>query len=171
MRKFLVGVVFPAVLLAAAPAAGQPGLGQGRGHGSMQGPGGGMGGGMDGGMQGRMGGGRMMGMAHPILMNADELGLTDEQVGRITRLQRRNAQSHQTMMQTMHGAMMQIRMALMNPKATDADVKRAGKAYQDAFEKTVQAQWEEREAILKVLTAPQRKKFEAMEFDSGADAE
>lgn len=109
--------------------------------------------------KGRMGMGKGMGggIIHMLMMNADELKLTDEQVGKLHRMMWKNMEAGKGVRTKLRESKMAVHKAMTDPAADDAAVRAAAKAHTDAFNAKIDAALKERAAALAVLTDAQRK--------------
>lgn len=168
--KQLVALAFGLMILAVPAAAQQrmqhpmgPGPGAGPGMGMHMGMGPGMGGcgcGMDG--MGHFMMGMGTGMMPMLMQNADELKLTDEQIGKLHRIHMKHVAADQEMMKASHETKGNVMEALENPAADEAAIRAAGKAHTDAMSKMLDAAIAERNEMMAVLTADQKAKLKTL---------
>ena len=76
---------------------------------------------------------RMKGYAHTVLMHAEALKLSDEQLGKIMRIEMRHQKAHQDLMERLHKSMMSAREGLMDSSAEEAGIRKASKEHAEAF--------------------------------------
>lgn len=148
--------------MAGAPAGG--GMGQGPGPGMMApghvcGP--------DCPMHGRMGmmgkGGTMGGgIIRMLMMNADELKLTDEQLGKLHRQMWKNLDARKDLRTKLRDTKLALHKAMMDPAADDAAIRAAAKAHTDAFNAKIDAALKDRAAALAILTPAQQKQAKSL---------
>lgn len=156
----ILAVVFTAGVASAQMQHKHPGPGPGAAMGAgmgMHGPGCGPDCMMHG--KGRMGMGKGMGggIIHLLMMNADELKLTDEQVGKLHRMAWKNMEARKGVRAKLRESKIAVHRAMMDPAADDAAVRAAAKAHTDAFNAKIDAALKERAAALAVLTDAQKK--------------
>lgn len=124
---------------------------------------------MGGGMCNQMGGGMMMhgmhGYAHMVTMHADALKLTDEQLGKLTRLHQQHMQAHQEIMHKLHKSMKDFRQESMKPAAEESALRNLGKEHADAFNAMVEHSIKVRSEANAVLTPEQQAQLKTMKMD------
>jgi Spy/CpxP family protein refolding chaperone len=156
MRQTLA-VVLGALILAVPALAQQAGM---PAHMKGKAPGGMMNHAMGGPM---MGHGMMESGLMPLLMqNADELKLSDEQVGKLHRIRMRHMATSQDLMATAHKSKAEAMAALGNPAADEASIRASAKTHVDAVNKIVDDELAERSEMLAVLTAEQKAKLKTL---------
>jgi len=133
---------------------------QHRGGGGHQG-----GGGMMGGMMEKMMGHGEHGLASKLMAHAEHLNLSDEQLGKIARLQQRHKEAQEEIRERLHKSMMAFREESMNPAADDEKLRSAGREHGDAFNAMVNNTIQERQEILGVLTPDQQMQFKSMKME------
>lgn len=144
---------------------GKPGEGQ---HDEGKGGDGKRGEGKDGG--GMMG--EMKGMmkhdysyAQMVASHADALKLTDTQLGRITRLQLKQAQEHEQFKQKIHKGIMEFHKESMKPGTNDATLRKLAQEHADAFTAMVEQHIKDRNEVNAILSAEQKSQLKAMKMD------
>lgn len=106
------------------------------------------------------------GYAHSIAMQAEALGLSDEQLGKIVRLHlKEDAQTHGRIKQKMMESMKAFRKAVGEPATDDETLRKLGQAHVDSFNEMVKYHLEERKAVRSILTPEQLGKLK--EIKSG----
>jgi LTXXQ motif family protein len=93
--------------------------------------------------------------AHMIASHADALELTDEQLGKITRLEMHDAEAHKKTKQEVQKSMKEFHKASMKLGTNDAMLRKLGTEHVDEFNAMVDQHIREREAVHDVLTADQ----------------
>ncbi len=141
----------------------------GHDHGKKQGMGGGMmGGGMmgGGGMSGGMGGGSY---AQLIASQADALALTDEQLGKITRIHAKEAAEFGKAKHQAHESMHDFMEASMKPATDDETIRKFGKNHNDTFSRMIEMRINERKAVHAALTPEQTNKLRTLKIHNQHD--
>jgi Spy/CpxP family protein refolding chaperone len=118
----------------------------------------------------RMGGGGMMmhGMhsyAHMVTLHADALKLTDEQLGKLTRLHLQQMKTHQEIMHKLHKSMMDFHQESMKPAADENTLRNFGKDHANAFSEMVEQGIKARGEVNAILTTEQQAQLKAMKMD------
>jgi Spy/CpxP family protein refolding chaperone len=96
------------------------------------------------------------GYAQVILDHADELKLTDEQVGKITRIHQENQARAEELGKKLHESMRETHEAFLNPASDEAAIKQKAQAHTTAFNEFLATALKLREAVNTVLTPSQR---------------
>jgi len=99
-----------------------------------------------------------------ILEQAEVLDLTDEQLGKIMRIQMTNKKPRKKLLDQPHKSMKKALKALRDPAEDEAMIRKAGRAHTDDFDALVEAEIKIRQIIDATLTAKQRKKLEAIKL-------
>lgn len=108
------------------------------------------------------------GYAHSIVMQAEALGLSDEQLGKIVRLHlKEDTQAHERIKQKMMESMKAFRKAVGEPATDDETLRKLGQAHIDSFNEMVKYHLEERKAVRSILTPEQLGKLKSVK--SGHD--
>jgi hypothetical protein len=102
--------------------------------------------GKEGGMMAGMHGHRMS-YAHAVLAHAEDLKLSDEQMGKIVRIELTHRKEHQAIMERMHKSMHAAHRGLMDPAADLAGIRKASKDHSQAHEDMVKDKIKAREEI------------------------
>lgn len=118
-------------------------------------------GGKEGGMMSGMHGHRMS-YAHAVLAHAEDLKLSDEQMGKIVRIELRHRKEHQAIMERMHKSMHEAPRSLMDPAADLAGIRKASKDHSQAHEDMVEDKIKAREEIHAVLTPEQLDRLKSL---------
>lgn len=100
--------------------------------------------------------------ADAVIKQAEALGLTDEQLGKIVRIQMAEKKHRKELMGKLHKSMQTALSGLRNPAADDAEIRKAGAAHAADFDALIDAALQAREKINAVLTPEQRAKLNAM---------
>ncbi|TFH12771.1 MAG: hypothetical protein E4H07_00620 [Nitrosomonadales bacterium] len=123
-----------------------------------------------GGMMGHMRGGMRHGgysYAHMIATHADELELSDAQLGRIVRLHMKHTQEHKQFKKNIHKSMMNFHHESMKPNTDDAILRKLGNDHVEAFKAMVEQHIRSRNVVHAILSAEQRERLEAMKIGHG----
>ena len=131
----------------------------GHDHGKKQGMGGG-------GMSGGMGGGSY---AQLIASQADALALTDEQLGKITRIHAKEAAEFGKAKHQAHESMHDFMEASMKPATDDETIRKFGKNHNDTFSRMIEMRINERKAVHAVLTPEQTNKLKTLKIHNQHD--
>ena len=103
--------------------------------------------------------------AQMVASHADALKLTDTQLGRITRLQLKQAHEHEQFKQKIHKSMMEFHKESMKPGTDDATLRKLGKNHVDAFNAIVEQHIKDRNDVNAVLSAEQKSQLKTMKMD------
>lgn len=96
------------------------------------------------------------GYAHSIAMQADALGLSDEQLGKIVRLHlKEDKQAHERIKEKMKASMKAFREAVSQPATDDETLRKLGQAHVDVFNEMVNYHIQERKTVRSILTPEQ----------------
>ena len=113
---------------------------------------------------------RMKGYAHTVLMHAEALKLSDEQLGKIVRIKMRHQTAHQDLMERLHKSMMSAREGMMDPSAEEAGIRKAGKEHAEAFAAMIEDALKERGEVNAVLTPEQLDQLKSLKKEKCAQA-
>jgi Spy/CpxP family protein refolding chaperone len=113
---------------------------------------------------------RMKGYAHTVLMHAEALKLSDEQLGKIVRIKMRHQKAHQDLMERLHKSMMSAREGMMDPSAEEAGIRKASKEHAEAFKAMIEDAIKERNEVNAVLTPEQRDQLKSLKKEKCAQA-
>lgn len=102
--------------------------------------------------------------AHMIASHADELQLSDEQLGKIVRLHMQGTKEHKKIKEKMHKSHKSFLKAAMQPGTDDARLRELGKVHTDTFTEMVEYHIKERKAIHDLLTPDQMNKLKTMKM-------
>lgn len=102
--------------------------------------------------------------AHMVASHADVLELTDEQLGKITRLEMKETKEHEKTKQKLRKNMKEFHKASMTPDTDNAALRKLGKEHVDLFNAMVEQHINERKAVHDVLTVAQIDKLKAMKM-------
>jgi len=105
--------------------------------------------------------------AHMITTHADELDLSDAQLGRIVRLHMIHAQEHKQFKQKIRKSMMHFHHASMKPGTDDAALRKLGNDHVEAFKAMVEQHIRSRNVVHAILTAEQREQLKTMKMNHG----
>ena len=124
-------------------------------------------GGMMGHMRGRMRHGGGYSYAHMVATHADELELSDAQLGRIVRLHMKHAQEHKQFKRRIRKSMMQLHHESMKPSTDDATLRKLGNDHIEAFKAMLEQQIRDRNVVHAILSSDQRNQLKTMKMDHG----
>ncbi|OQK17795.1 hypothetical protein AU255_08015 [Methyloprofundus sedimenti] len=99
-----------------------------------------------------------------VLEQAEVLNLTDEQLGKIMRIQMNHKKARKELLDSPRKSMTKALKELRNPGATVDSIRKAGRAHTDDFDALVEAEIIVRKNIDATLTAEQRKKLQAIKL-------
>lgn len=99
-----------------------------------------------------------------ILEQAETLKLTDQQLGKILRIQMTNKKARKELLAKPHKSMKKALKELRNPAADDASIRKAARAHTDDFDALAEAELKVRKNINNALTPEQRKKLKSMQL-------
>ncbi|ADJ28807.1 Spy/CpxP family protein refolding chaperone [Nitrosococcus watsonii] len=102
------------------------------------------------------------GYAHGVLFKAEELNLSDEQLGTIMRSHLEHQKAQKALMKKMHHSMVEAHKGLMNPATEEDAIRAAAKKHNEIFNKLVDNALEERSEVNNVLTEEQKNKLISM---------
>lgn len=103
--------------------------------------------------------------AHMILSHADALKLTDEQLGKITRLHLKHKQEHQKLMQDMQKSMKTFKKECMKPGTSDDQLHKLGQDFKNALTKMIEFHIKERQAVHAILSDDQKNQLKTLKMD------
>jgi periplasmic protein CpxP/Spy len=103
-----------------------------------------------------------------VLMHAEALKLSDEQLGKIVRIEMRHQKAHQDLMERLHKSMMSARKGLMDPSAEEAGIRKASKDHAEAFEAMIEDALKERSEVNAILTPEQRDQLKSLKKEKCA---
>ena len=99
-----------------------------------------------------------------VLEQAEVLDLTDEQLGKIMRIQMTNKKPRKELLDQPHKSMKKALKALRDPAADVAMIRKAGRAHTDDFDALIEAELKVRKQIDDMLTLKQRKKLKTIKL-------
>lgn len=99
-----------------------------------------------------------------VLEQAQVLNLTDEQLGKIMRIQMTYEKTRKELLDKPHKSMTKAFKELRNPAATVDSIRKAGRAHTDDFDALVEADIKIRKTINTTLTPVQNKKLQAIKL-------
>lgn len=103
--------------------------------------------------------------AHMISTHAEELELSDAQLGRIVRLHRKHSQEHKQFMKKIRKSMMQFHHASMKPSANDATLRKLGNDHVEEFKAMLEQHIRDRNVVHAILSSDQREQLKTMKMD------
>lgn len=99
-----------------------------------------------------------------VLEQTEVLDLTDEQLGRITRIHMTNKKIRKKLLEQPHKSMKKVFKTLRNPAADESMIRKAGARHSTDFDVLLEAELQVRKKIDAVLTPKQRTKLIAMKL-------
>jgi protein CpxP len=105
--------------------------------------------------------------ANLIATHADELNLSDAQLGKFIRLHQKHSQEHKQLKKKMHQGMKSLHHAGMKPSTDDATLRKLGNEHVEAFNATLEQHIRSRNVVNAILTAEQREQLKTMEMNYG----
>ena len=99
-----------------------------------------------------------------VLEQAEALNLTDEQLGKIMRIQMTHKKARKELLDQPRKSMTKALKELRNPGATVDSIRKAGRAHTEDFDSLVEAEIIVRKSIDNTLTPEQRKKLQAIKL-------
>ena len=105
--------------------------------------------------------------ANLIATHADELNLSDAQLGKFIRLHQKHSQEHKQLKKKMHQSMKSLHHAGMKPSTDDATLRKLGNEHVEAFNATLEQHIRSRNVVNAILTAEQREQLKTMEMNYG----
>jgi hypothetical protein len=124
------------------------------------------GGSMMGHMKGRMRRGGHS-YAYMITTHADELELSDAQLGRIFRLNLKHSQEHKQYRKRIRKSMMHFHHESMKPSTDDATLRKLGNNHMEAFKAMLEQHIRNRNVVHAILTTEQRDQLKTIKMDHG----
>jgi hypothetical protein len=105
--------------------------------------------------------------AHMIATHAEELELSDAQLGRIVRLHMQHSQEHKQFKKKIRKSMMHFHHAGMKPGTDDATLRKLGNDHVVAFKAMLEQHIRSRNVVHAILTAEQREQLKTMQMNHG----
>ena len=105
--------------------------------------------------------------ANMIATHADELNLSDAQLGRFIRLHQKNSQEHKKLKKKIHQSMKSLHHAGMKPSTDDATLRKLGNEHVEAFNAMLEQHIKNRNVVNAILTAEQREQLKTMKMNHG----
>ena len=99
-----------------------------------------------------------------VLEQAEVLNFTDEQLGKIMRIQMTYKKTRKELLDQPRKSMTEAFKELRNPAATVDSIRKAGRAHTDDFDALVEAEIKIRKTIDATLTPAQSKKLQAIKL-------
>lgn len=107
------------------------------------------------------GGKERKGYADVVLQYGGELKLTDEQIGKITRIHMENQKKVDELGPKLHETLKAAHEVYLNPASDEAAIRKAAKEHSVAFEEFLEVTLKSRNAINAVLTPEQLKQLQS----------
>lgn len=115
-------------------------------------------------------GGHHHSYAHNIAVQAEALGLSDEQLGKIIRIHlKEDPDAHDRLKKKMKESMKAFRKAVTQPSVDEAALRKLGQDFVDSFNEMVAHHVEERKAVLSVLSPEQIEKLKEIKTEHEHD--
>ncbi len=105
--------------------------------------------------KGQHGGKGKPGLTHQLVMQSETLKLTDEQIGKLHRIEMKHKHA-KPKMEGVHESMKSLHQSLMDPAADEAAIRKAAADHAAAFEVMINEVVAQRNEALAVLTADQK---------------
>lgn len=102
--------------------------------------------------------------AHMIIPHADALKLSDEQLGKITRLHLRHKKEHEKLKQKLQKSMKEFHSKSMQPSASDTQVLNLSKELTAAFNEMIEYHLKERQAVHAILSDEQKNQLSTLQL-------
>jgi Spy/CpxP family protein refolding chaperone len=99
---------------------------------------------------------RHAGYTSMVLSRAEELKLSDEQLGKILRIQQQHRTAYKEIMEKLHKSMQAGYKEYMDPNADEAAIRKAAQEHAAVFNKLVEEGLKERKEVNAVLTPAQK---------------
>ena len=103
--------------------------------------------------------------AHMIITHADELELSDAQLGRIFRLHLKHSQEHKQFRKRIRKSMRHFHYKSMKPSTDDATLRKLGNNHVEAFKAMLEQHIRNRNVVHAILTTEQRDQLKTMKMD------
>jgi len=115
-------------------------------------------------------GGHHHSYAHNVAVQAEALGLSDEQLGKIIRIHlKEDPDAHDRLKKKMKESMKAFRKAVTQPSVDEAALRKLGQDFVDSFNEMVAHHVEERKAVLSVLSPEQIEKLKEIKTEHEHD--
>ena len=101
------------------------------------------------------------GYADVVLKYADELKLSDEQIGKITRIHQANQKKFEELGPKLHETLKAAHETFLNPASDEAAIRKAAKEHSVVFDELVETGLKSRKEINAVLTPDQLKQLQS----------
>ena len=105
--------------------------------------------------------------AYMITTHADELELSDAQLGRIFRLNLKHSQEHKQYRKEIRKSMMHFHHESMKPSTNDATLRKLGNDHIEAFKAMLEQHIRNRSVVHAILTTEQRDQLKTMKMEHG----
>jgi len=106
------------------------------------------------------------GYSEVVLQHTQELKLTDEQIGKITRIHQESQQKVAAIAIRVKESMKAAHSLFLNPSADEAAIRKAAQEHSTAFNELVETTLKARNAINAVLTPEQLQKLKSLKSES-----
>ena len=103
--------------------------------------------------------------AHMIIFHADALKLSDEQLGKITRLHLKHKQEHGQLKQKLRKSMKAFKKESMQSSTTDVQLRNLGKEFTNVVNEMVEYHIKERQLVHAVLSDEQKNQLKSMKME------
>ena len=105
--------------------------------------------------------------AHIVAMHADELSLSDAQLGRLIRLHKKHSQEYKKIKKNMYKNMKNLNYSGMSLGTDDSFLQKLGDEHLDIFNSLLEQHIRNRRVVNTILTDEQKNKLNGMKIDNG----
>ena len=112
-----------------------------------------------------MHGPRHKGYAEVVLQHMDDLKLSDEQIGKITRIHQSNQKAVEELGKKVRESMKSAHELFLSPSSDEATIRKAAKEHTAAFDELVETALKSRNAINALLTPEQLQKLKSLKAE------
>lgn len=106
--------------------------------------------------------GEHKGYAEVVLRHTEALKLSDEQIGKITRIHRENQEKIESIGKKLHESMKAAHEAFLNPSSDEATIRKTAQEHTAAFNELLETALKSRNAINALLTPEQLQKLKSL---------
>lgn len=112
-----------------------------------------------------MHGAKHKGYAEVVLRYTDQLKLSDEQIGKITRIHQDNQQKIEEIGKKLRESMKRAHELFLNPASDEATIRKAAKEHTAVFDELVETALKSRNAINAILTPEQLNQLKSLKIE------
>ncbi len=109
------------------------------------------------------------GYAQMVLGQAEALKLSDEQLGKIARIQMQHQKSRREITKKLHKSMLAARRGIMDPASDETVIRNAVKDHAAAFDEMIEDALKQRQEVNAVLTPEQQKQLQSLKREQHDD--